>query len=75
MGPFLVVTTIALSKEIYDDIKRSIRDKAYNSEKFEVIKKHYREDKHIIEDINSSEIKVGDIIKLRKGRRVPADVI
>uniref|UniRef100_A0A5S6QEL8 Phospholipid-transporting ATPase n=1 Tax=Trichuris muris TaxID=70415 RepID=A0A5S6QEL8_TRIMR len=68
-GPLCFVLTITICREAYDDFKRYIRDKEINSALYEVVtpvgSKIFK----------SSSIQVGDILKIHKNQRVPADAI
>lgn len=65
--PLAFVLTVTMSKEAMDDINRRKRDREANNELYEVVNKPC--------PIPSKDLKVGDIIKLKKGARVPADVV
>lgn len=65
--PLAFVLTVTMSKEAMDDINRRKRDRESNNELYEVVNKPG--------PVPSKDLKVGDIIKLKKGSRVPADVV
>jgi len=67
--PLVFVLTITMVKEAYDDIKRYMRDTEINNEKYEKLISD-----NTLRTITSAEIKVGDIIQVREGQRVPADL-
>jgi phospholipid-translocating ATPase len=71
LGPLIFVLFITMAKEIYDDYKRAKRDTSLNNVLYDRM------------DINSGRVlptparslRVGDIIKINSGERVPADLI
>ncbi|SCV99908.1 LAFE_0B05182g1_1 [Lachancea fermentati] len=65
--PLAFVLTVTMSKEAMDDIQRRRRDKESNHELYEVLNK--------AQLIPSEDLKVGDLIKISKGSRAPADLI
>lgn len=68
--PLLLVLTITLSKEAYDDYKRYKRDRDANSQKYARLTPN-----NGFVMTPSSELKVGDVILVNKNERVPADMI
>ena len=76
IAPLSFVVAVSLGKELYDDINRRIQDKKTNTSRINVLQ--LSPDKRtVVHDIfkNASELLVGDIIKLKKDERVPADII
>lgn len=90
IAPLAFVLTITLGKEAYDDIIRRRRDSELNAERFTVLKfgtNARRADdigreeqlldtsapREVIK--TSKDIRVGDILKLGKDQRVPADAV
>lgn len=65
--PLAFVLTVTMSKEAMDDIQRRRRDKESNNELYHVLNQN--------KSIPSKDLKVGDLIKLQKGDRVPADLV
>ncbi|AMD20000.1 HCL151Wp [Eremothecium sinecaudum] len=65
--PLAFVLTVTMSKEALDDISRRRRDRETNNELFEVLSRPHM--------VPSSELKVGDLVKLHKDSRIPADMI
>lgn len=65
--PLAFVLIVTMSKEAIDDINRRKRDKESNNELYEVINKSKL--------VPSKDLKVGDLIKIHKGSRLPADVV
>ncbi|GMM55363.1 putative aminophospholipid-translocating P4-type ATPase [Maudiozyma humilis] len=65
--PLAFVLTVTMLKEAMDDIQRRRRDKESNYELYEVLGKRAL--------VPSKDLKVGDIVRLNKGDRVPADLI
>ncbi len=60
---------LTLSKEAWDDFLRMRRDSAYNSEVFEVLTSAGKKKKR------SGALKVGDIVFIKSGQRIPADMV
>ncbi|KAJ1614004.1 transmembrane domain-containing protein [Cryptosporidium canis] len=69
IAPLLLVLSITIGKEAIDDIKRYKRDKEFNNKKYRKITNRG------IEEIRSSDIKVGDLIEINTNDRVPADIL
>ncbi|ELP87197.1 cation-transporting ATPase, putative [Entamoeba invadens IP1] len=67
--PLIFVLTVAVLKELFDEVHTRIQDKIINDMVY--MKLTDKGEQHVI----SKEIKVGDIICLKKGSRVPADMI
>ncbi|CAM2716515.1 unnamed protein product [Rotaria socialis] len=70
MAPLAFVVCVSMLREGYEDIKRAYRDREINSQRYTLLTENGRR-----EEILSSEIKVSDIIILRKNQRVPADIL
>lgn len=76
IAPLAFVVCISLGKEALDDIGRRRRDKEANSEGYSVVafdslgSSGHRE---ILK--RSRDLKVGDVLKVRKNQRLPADVV
>ncbi|CAM2716511.1 unnamed protein product, partial [Rotaria socialis] len=68
--PLSCVTFASMLREGYEDIKRAYRDREINSQRYTLLTENGHR-----EEILSSEIKVSDIIILRKNQRVPADIL
>ncbi|BFU18901.1 phospholipid-transporting P-type ATPase, putative [Entamoeba histolytica HM-1:IMSS-B] len=67
--PLAFVVILAMAKDAYDDIRIRIRDKQTNSQPFtQLIGGEPKE-------IQSKDIVVGNILKLKKDERVPADCL
>lgn len=82
--PLVFVLAITLGKEAHDDIARRRRDKEANSELYEVLSfapgtKRKNAGDHLDDTLTlmkkSRDLRVGDILILKKDQRVPADVI
>jgi phospholipid-translocating ATPase len=67
--PLLIVLAITIIKESVDDYKRYKRDIEVNSQKFKKVTEEG------LIDIESKDIKVGDLIHLSANERIPADMI
>ncbi|XP_045450941.1 probable phospholipid-transporting ATPase IIB [Melitaea cinxia] len=77
-GPLCFVLAVTLFREAVDDFRRYRRDKEVNRQRYERIAldtniNGYRP--FITEHVPASELRVGDIVMLHKGQRVPADMI
>ncbi|KAI5285742.1 putative aminophospholipid-translocase, partial [Ascosphaera aggregata] len=80
IAPLAFVVSISLGKEAIDDIARRRRDAEANSEEFTVITflppLNGNSASRAVEAIKKSrDLRVGDILKLRKDQRFPADVV
>ena len=75
--PLAVVLSISIGKEAFDDIGRRRRDAEANAEPFTVLSfPNPRQHGDVAEvQKRSRDIKVGDVLKLEKNQRVPADVV
>lgn len=72
--PLAFVLTVTMMKEAGDDITRRKRDSEQNNERYEVLNRL----SSITQDvttIQSKNLKVGDLVRLHKDRRIPADMI
>ncbi|SCU77676.1 LAME_0A01882g1_1 [Lachancea meyersii CBS 8951] len=65
--PLAFVLTVTMSKEALDDIQRRRRDSESNNELYEVLS--------TAQLVPSKDLKVGDLIKIGKGARAPADLV
>lgn len=73
IAPLAFVVSISLGKEALDDIGRRRRDAEANAEEFTVVS---LERSNAIEMTKKSrDLKVGDVLKVRKNQRLPADVV
>ncbi|KAJ5712668.1 hypothetical protein N7493_009136 [Penicillium malachiteum] len=72
IAPLAFVVSISLGKEALDDIGRRRRDAEANAEEFTVVSL----DRNAMEVTKKSrDLKVGDVLKVRKKQRLPADVV
>lgn len=72
--PLAFVLMVTMMKEANDDIARRRRDMEQNNEQYEVLNR----DTPITQDVTmvaSKNLKVGDLVRLHKDRRIPADMI
>ncbi|XP_037300392.1 probable phospholipid-transporting ATPase IIB isoform X3 [Manduca sexta] len=77
-GPLCFVLAVTLFREAVDDFRRYRRDKEVNRQKYERIVLDSPVDDYrpfVMEHVAASELRVGDIVMLHKGQRVPADMI
>lgn len=65
--PLAFVLIVTMSKEAIDDIQRRRRDSEANNELYEVIGQSKL--------VPSKDLKVGDLVKLHKDIRIPADMV
>ena len=65
--PLAFVLTVTMSKEAMDDIMRRQRDREQNNELYEVL--------GMAKLVMAKDLKCGDLVKLHKDVRVPADMI
>lgn len=74
--PLAFVLTVTMMKEAGDDISRRRRDREQNNEFYEVLNRSL--DNPITTDaklVPSKDLRVGDLVKLHKGKRIPADIV
>ena len=75
ISPLVIVVSISMLKELYDDIIRRIEDKKTNSTLITVLKENMFNN-HVERVLKkAADLCVGDIIELKKDTRVPADLI
>ncbi|CAH2350246.1 probable phospholipid-transporting ATPase Neo1p [[Candida] railenensis] len=72
--PLGFVLTVTMLKEATDDIARRRRDKEQNNELYEVINRASTISNEVTL-IKSKDLKVGDLVRLHKDSRIPADMI
>ncbi|KAL4872087.1 hypothetical protein BDV12DRAFT_162996 [Aspergillus spectabilis] len=90
IAPLAFVVSISLGKEALDDIGRRRRDAEANAEEFSVLAldksggsrafpaaqdAHSQREKVLVIVKKSRDLKVGDVLKVRKNQRLPADVV
>ncbi|CCE83184.1 Piso0_003756 [Millerozyma farinosa CBS 7064] len=73
--PLTFVLTVTMMKEAGDDIARRRRDKEQNNELYEVLNRSPLSMSYDPRLIASKDLKVGDIVRLHKNTRIPADMI
>ncbi|XP_022113742.2 probable phospholipid-transporting ATPase IIB [Pieris rapae] len=77
-GPLGFVLAVTLFREAIDDYRRYRRDKEVNRQRYERVVLDTPSDGYkpfITEHVSASALRVGDIVMLHKGQRVPADMI
>ncbi|CAG5026950.1 unnamed protein product [Parnassius apollo] len=77
-GPLCFVLAVTLFREAVDDFRRYRRDKEVNRQLYERIVLDTLTDGYrpfYTEHVPASALRVGDIVMLHKGQRVPADMI
>ena len=70
IGPLLFILSISISKEAYDDLTRYCRDREVNNTEFKVL-----QGDGSFRNVQSANLKVGNIIEIQQGQRIPADLI
>ncbi|KAF7402884.1 hypothetical protein HZH66_005151 [Vespula vulgaris] len=70
-GPLCFVLTVTICREAVDDFRRYKRDKEVNAQKYQRLVKGL----DIPELVPSSKLRVGDLVIVEKGQRVPADLV
>lgn len=65
-----MVLTLTMGKQAYDDYRIYLRDIEANSKVYEIIRKGGKRDK-----VKSKDLRVGDIVVVKSGNRIPADMI
>ncbi|GKZ68387.1 putative aminophospholipid-translocase [Aspergillus niger] len=74
IAPLAFVVSISLGKEALDDIGRRRRDAEANAEEFTVLS--FDGPNGVLEVVKKSrDLRVGDVLKVRKNQRLPADVV
>lgn len=72
--PLAFVLTVTMAKEAGDDIARRKRDLEQNNEQYEVLNRSAPLTPDVAH-VPAKNLKVGDLVRLHKGTRVPADMI
>jgi len=70
IAPLVFVLTVTLVKEGYDDYQRYVRDKEANSQRYERLQADGKK-----KSVPSADLKVGDVVFVPSGARVPADML
>ena len=73
IAPLAFVVSISLGKEALDDIGRRRRDAEANAEEYCTVTVGRNQEMEVKK--KSKDLKVGDILKVRKNQRLPADVV
>lgn len=74
VAPLVFVLAVTMLKEAGDDIARRRRDMEQNNETYEVLNRQ----SPLTQDVTlvpSKNLKVGDLVRLHKDRRIPADMV
>ncbi|BFZ62319.1 Putative aminophospholipid-translocase [Saitoella coloradoensis] len=66
IAPLVFVLGVTLAREAVDDLTRRRRDREANSELYETVGGEW---------VRAGQLRVGDVVRLEKDRRVPADVV
>jgi phospholipid-translocating ATPase len=87
IAPLAFVLCVTMGKEVFDDYKRNLRDREANSQKYLILDPPSTTDRSSALDstyidahantraVPSSSLRVGDLIRLEKNQRVPADLV
>jgi magnesium-transporting ATPase (P-type) len=71
ISPFVFVVMVSVVREGFEDLSRYKSDKEVNSQQVAVL----RQDETIDDKVSSEKLRVGDLIHVRDGERLAADVI
>ena len=69
VAPLVFVLVVTILKEGWDDYQRLLRDKELNGDVYEKVQTNGN-----FKAIKSSNIRVGDVIKIYQNQRIPADL-
>lgn len=72
--PLAFVLVVTMAKEAGDDIARRRRDRDQNNEQFEVLNRALPLTQDVL-NVPAKALKVGDLVRLHKDRRIPADMV
>ena len=87
IAPLAFVLSVTMGKEAYDDYKRYCRDREANSQRYLVLdyasdgrssvsrEEEYLNSSARARSVPSSSLRVGDLVRLEKNQRVPADMV
>lgn len=87
IAPLAFVLSVTMGKEAYDDYKRYLRGREANSQRYLVLdyasdsrssvsgEEEYLNSSAKARSVPSSSLRVGDLIRLEKNQRVPADMV
>lgn len=70
LAPLTFVLAVTMSKELYDDYKRAARDREANYQMYTKITPQ-----GIRMSVAACAVRVGDVVELHAGQRVPADLL
>ncbi len=70
IAPLVLVLTLTMGKEAYDDFKRYQRDREANNALYKTI----NENNEFV-TTPSCDLKVGDVVEVVAGQRIPADLV
>lgn len=74
IAPLVLVLSITMCKELIDDVRRAVRDRAVNNEEYMRLRPEASSSADT-EAVKSKDIVVGDVLVLHPGQRVPADCV
>ncbi|KAJ7072433.1 hypothetical protein C8F01DRAFT_1103988, partial [Mycena amicta] len=86
IAPLAFVLSVTMGKEAYDDYQRNLRDREANSQKYLVLDPPSNDRASALDNayvdahantraVPSSSLRVGDLVRLEKNQRVPADLL
>ncbi|XP_065828760.1 probable phospholipid-transporting ATPase IIB isoform X2 [Oscarella lobularis] len=68
-APLGFVLAVTMCREAWDDLKRFMRDKDLNGQVYKKLTQTG------LIDVSSAELRLGDLIKIEKNQRIPADLV
>ena len=71
LAPLIFVLLLTMAKESYDDYNRYLRDQILNKKMYTIVDRNQM----ILREVHAMDIKVGDIVMVNTGERVPADLV
>jgi phospholipid-translocating ATPase len=69
IGPLIMVLSLTMAKEAYDDYRTYLRDIEANSKIYTVIEENGNR------EVKSKDLRVGDVVVINAGDRIPADML
>ena len=73
--PLVFIMVVSAIKEIFEDFKRHVEDRAVNRSKVKALRKATEDGPSQWVDIMWNEVVVGDFLKITSGQFFPADMV